>query len=405
MTCPLFLARLALALTLALPLLSPARAAETGDEPEVFALIRAAEAAEASAVAPVAVDVPVVEPAPLSTPEAAAEKPVVAKWKSLGQGAAFEPQWITKAQFERQLQKVHGGVPDPRHGLFGPDSMMWKMQKYIVPGAVGAGRALLLQISHPWVTAGIDEHSITRDDPLKRARNTFSYLLTMTMGSREQALEAARDVRIIHARVQGKLRERAGVFAEGSEYRASEVQAMLWVHATLWETLMLTYEQSVGRVSDADKLRFYEETKIFAYLFGIPEEALPPNWWAFLEYCENMRNSGQLVSTKASRELAGYLFGWHGVLMWAPMQYAKLTTAANMPEPLRSQYGFKYGPVRKFMYESSMVGSKVAHFVMPDFLLANPVYKEAKARVKGKRAWPFTRFQLWVAFGESSLVP
>jgi len=58
MTCPLFLARLALALTLALPLLSPARAAETGDEPEVFALIRAAEAAEASAIAPVAVDVP-----------------------------------------------------------------------------------------------------------------------------------------------------------------------------------------------------------------------------------------------------------------------------------------------------------------------------------------------------------
>ncbi|MDP2228982.1 MAG: oxygenase MpaB family protein [Moraxellaceae bacterium] len=331
--------------------------------------------------------------------------PVAAKWKTVGRDQGFEPQWVTEELFEAQLLKVHGKVLDPKLGLFGPDSMMWKMSQYIVPGGVGAGRALLLQISHPWVTAGIDEHSITRKDPLKRARNTFSYILSMTFGSREQALAAARDVRTIHGRVQGHLRQRAGTFAEGSEYRASEIQAMLWVHATLWETLMLSYEQSVGKVSDDDKLRFYEETKLFAYLFGIPEEALPSNWWAFLEYCDNMRASGQLVATPASQQLAKYLFGWHGVLIWLPMQYAKLSTAANMEEPLRSSYGFTYGPVKEFIYESSTLASRVGHKVMPDFLLENPVYKEAHARVRGKRAWPFTRFQLWLAFGESSLVP
>lgn len=395
-------------------------------EPDVLALIRAAEEASAVAgptgnaalsdtgfdkrtekatAAEMLGDTPADASAGAELAVISSAEPVAAKWKTVGRDQGFEPQWVTQELFEKQLLKVHGKVLDPKVGLFGPDSMMWKMSQYIVPGGVGAGRALLLQISHPWVTAGIDEHSITRKDPLKRARNTFSYILSMTFGSREQALAAARDVRTIHDRVQGHLRQRAGTFAEGSEYRASEIQAMLWVHATLWETLMLSYEQSVGKVSDDDKLRFYEETKLFAYLFGIPEEALPSNWWAFLEYCDNMRASGQLVATPASQQLAKYLFGWHGVLIWLPMQYAKLSTAANMDEPLRSSYGFTYGPVKEFIYESSTLASRVGHKIMPDFLLENPVYKEAKARVRGKRAWPFTRFQLWVAFGESSLVP
>lgn len=313
--------------------------------------------------------------------------------------------WITRDAFERQLKKLHAQVPDANAGLFGPDSMMWRISRYMAPGGLGAGRALLLQISHPWITAGIDEHSVTRKDPLKRARDTFRYILTMVYGTREQALAAAHDVRIIHDKVKGHMPYNAGPFAQGSEYRANEMKAMIWVHATLWETLMLMYEESVGPVSDFDKERYYEETKLFAYLFGIPEEALPAHWWDFLAYCQKMREE-QLAVTPASKELASYLFGVHsigGAFLWLPMQYEKLVTAANMPDKLREGYGFGWGPTRNLVYTTSMATVRGMHHVFPDFLLENPAYKEAMARIEGRRAWPLTRFELWVAFGSSRL--
>jgi uncharacterized protein (DUF2236 family) len=314
--------------------------------------------------------------------------------------------WINREEFDEQLKKVQElDHTDPQAGLFGPKSMMWKMSRYMAPGGFGAGTALMLQISHPWITAGIDEHSVTRTQPLKRARDTFSYILTMVFGDREQALQAARDVRLIHNKVKGRMPYTAGRFVRGTEYRANEVGAMVWVQATLWDTLVHMYEESVGPVSDYDKARFYEETKLFAMLFGIPRDALPGTWWDFEAYCERMRNE-QLVVTPASKNLEDFLFGVHGiggVFLWPLMQYEKVVTAANLPEKLRDGYGLGYGPVRNLMYTTGMATSRGMHHVLPDFLLENPVYKEAKARLRGKRAWPLTRFELWLAFGHSRL--
>lgn len=318
-----------------------------------------------------------------------------------------EPRWVTQEQFEKQLKLIHKEVPDPKVGLFGPDSMMWKISKYMAPGGFGAGQALLLQISHPWVTAGIDEHSVVRDKPLERGRNTFRYILTMLFGTRDQALEAARDVRRIHAKIQGHLKYKAGAFGEGSEYRANEEAAMIWVHATLWETLMNMYEESVGKVSDVEKEQYYQETKLFAYLFGIREEALPAHWLDFVAYCDKMRAGDQLVVTKASRELADYLFGVHsigGAIIWPLMQLQITITKANLPDRLNKGYGFSnYTWFGKSVYATTMLSSRVGHVILPDALLLNPAYKEAKARIKGKKAGWFTRFGLWVAFGDSRL--
>ncbi|MDQ8036046.1 MAG: oxygenase MpaB family protein [Pedobacter sp.] len=318
-----------------------------------------------------------------------------------------ESRWVTQEQFEKQLKFIHKEVPDPKIGLFGPDSMMWKINRYLAPGGFGAGQALLLQISHPWVTAGIDEHSVVRDKPLERGRNTFRYILTMIYGTRDQALEAARDVRRIHVKVQGHLRAKAGAFSEGSEYRANEEAAMIWVHATLWETQMKMYEEAVGKVSDVDKEQYYQETKLFAYLFGIREEALPAHWLDFVAYCDKIRNSDTLVVTPASKQLADYLFGVHsvgGVFLWPLMQLQITMTKANLPERLNKGYGFSnYSWFGESVYVTSMWGSRVGHHIVPDSLLENPAYKEAKARIKGKKAGWFTRFGLWVAFDNSRL--
>ena len=61
---------------------------------------------------------------------------------------------ITRALFEEQLEYAASKVKDPRVGLFGSDSMMWRISRHALLGAHGSGRALLLQIAHPWVTSG-----------------------------------------------------------------------------------------------------------------------------------------------------------------------------------------------------------------------------------------------------------
>ncbi|MDQ8037405.1 MAG: oxygenase MpaB family protein [Pedobacter sp.] len=321
--------------------------------------------------------------------------------------SSYEPRWITEAQFEKQLKLVHKTVPDPKVGLFGPDSMMWKINRYIATGAFGAGQAMLLQFSHPWITQGVDDHSKVRKSPVERARNTFRYVLTMMYGSREQALQAAKDVRRIHEQVQGYMRYRAGPYAEGSEYRANEEAAMVWVHATLWETQMKMYEEGIGKVSDIDKEQYYQESKLFAYLFGIREEVLPPHWLDFVAYCDRMRNGDQLAVTTASRDLADYFFGvhgWGGVVMWPAMQIQILITKANLPPEMSKAYGFSdYTWFGKSVYATGMWASRVGHTILPDSLLNNPAWKEAHARIAGKKAGWFTRMELWIGFGDSRL--
>lgn len=172
--------------------------------------------------------------------------------------------------------------------------MMWKLSRAGMPGAFGAGRALLLQLAHPWVTASIDEHSVVRDDPLGRARRTFQHVGTMVYGSMPQVMTSANQVRDIHEEIEGEVPMDSGAFKRGSEYRANEVAAMIWVHATLWETLAYMYEKMEGELTQAEKDQFYEETKLFAMLFGVPEQALPKDWNAFMAYNRAMWASPSL---------------------------------------------------------------------------------------------------------------
>ncbi|MGB1061614.1 MAG: lipoprotein insertase outer membrane protein LolB, partial [Ketobacter sp.] len=213
-------------------------------------------------------------------------------------GEAPLPRWINDQDFCSQLFKVHGDIPDSRVGLYGPDSMMWRLTSRVTPAAMGAGRALLLQTAHPWITAGIDEHSIVRYDPLERGRRTFIYVSTLVYGSMPQVMSAAHTVHKIHNAIEGQIPYEAGAFKKGSDYGANEVSAMIWVSATLWDTLVRMYEEYEEPLTDNEKDQFYEEIKLFNMMFGIPESAMPRDWAAFVDYNETMWYSPQLTVTE-----------------------------------------------------------------------------------------------------------
>src|SRR4051794_12882465 len=131
---------------------------------------------------------------------------------------------VTACDLERSLTFVQESAAGAAEGVFGGESTIWKVDREAAV-FLGAGRALLLQLAHPWVAAAIAEHSRTFADPIARFHQTFNSVFTMVFGTRDQALAAARRLRRRHAAVTGILPWTAGRFAAGSHYRANEVSA------------------------------------------------------------------------------------------------------------------------------------------------------------------------------------
>lgn len=311
---------------------------------------------------------------------------------------------ITRDSFEAQLERVAASVKDPQVGLFGPDSMMWRLSRHALFGAHGAGRALLLQIAHPWVTQGVDEHSKTRADPLGRAKRTFTTVLSIVYGNLEQATKYARAVHNVHSRIQGAMHYEAGAFGEGSQYMANEANAMLWVHATLWDTTVMMYELFRRPLSREEKDQFYEETRLFAYMFGIPDEILPPDWESFMEYNRSMWKSDQLVVTDATRELTSFLFTPLHFTLTPAMGWLKIATAATLPPRLRDDFGLVYGRKEKLLFASGRKLLSVAEPMTPGIMRNGPAYVEATRRIRGLPSTVLTRTLTRALFGRPELV-
>src|SRR5215472_3765137 len=126
---------------------------------------------------------------------------------------------ISRGDLEEQLATLRALAPGGAEGLFGPASVTWRVDREAAI-FLGAGRALLLQLAHPWVAAAIAEHSRTFTDPIGRFHRTFKITLTMVFGTTDEAVSAARRLYWRHARIHGVLAEAVGPFPAGSSYRA-----------------------------------------------------------------------------------------------------------------------------------------------------------------------------------------
>ncbi|HMD65550.1 MAG TPA: oxygenase MpaB family protein, partial [Stellaceae bacterium] len=101
------------------------------------------------------------------------------------------PRFVSEADLERELVIVRDLAAESCAGVFGPSSMMWRIDKEAAI-FLGAGRALLLQLAHPWIAAAIAQHSPVLTDPIGRFHRTFKVMFTIVFGTTEQGLAAAR---------------------------------------------------------------------------------------------------------------------------------------------------------------------------------------------------------------------
>jgi len=182
------------------------------------------------------------------------------------------------------------------------------------------------------VAAGVDDHSDFRSHPVRRLRRTVLMTMAIVFGERETALAAARTVNQVHARVRG------------DGYRALDPDLLLWVHATLVDSALVTYEAFVQHLSGSDREDFYQESKLVGELLGIPRDRFPDGLRDFDQYVERMISGGEVHVTPRAKELARLVVRPPLRLVPGPVMVPfEVVTAGLLPASLRQDYGLAWG--------------------------------------------------------------
>ena len=228
-------------------------------------------------------------------------------------------------------------------GYFSPESMVRRLGNSAVTPFLGRGAAVLLQVAHPLVAAGVVEHSGFDRDLWRRLLRTLRALYLITFGDKQEAEHAAAAVRAVHAHVRGITRERLGRFPPGTMYSASDPELMLWVHATLVHSSLAAYERFVCPLSDDERERYLGEMNLVARLFGTPEAVLPAGYRQFRAYFGEQVKSETITVTAPAREVASVILA---TPLPAPLRLLapahRLATARILPARLRREYGLHW---------------------------------------------------------------
>ena len=292
---------------------------------------------------------------------------------------------VSRTHVEQLWGKVAAGVSQPNDGIFGPSSISWKINRESAL-FLGAGRASLLQLAHPWVAAALDQHSNLRSDPLARFHNTFKVVFTTIFGTLQQALAASRSLYQLHTRIQGEIPASVGAFPASSHYQANELEALRWVFATLVESAMIAYETVMPPLSCEEKEKYYDESKTLAMLFGIPPAALPADWSAFKNYNQAMWASDTLAVNPMSRDMAHRVL--HGSGSWVPVpHWYRALTAAWMPDRFREAFALEYSAPEQRAAAKAIRRLPTVYRKIPTSLRYVGPYHEACARSARSRCW------------------
>ncbi len=271
--------------------------------------------------------------------------------------------------------------PDPILGFYGPDSMMWRINREAV--LLGSGpAALLLQIAHPHVAEGVAQHSDFAAAPFRRLEATIHTTMGLVFGDGPRAERAVRRLNGVHAGVHGEAVDPVAREVVGAAYRALDPDLLLWVQATLIMTSLRAYERWVGPLSAAERDRFWNEARSVGVRIGIPLARSPADWAAFERYWADMLAiDGPIQVTPTARRLAPMLVRPPIPLVPGPLlDLASLPGLALLPERIRVDYGLPWGAGRESIAGLAAVGLRTWVRVMPPSWRAMPQARAAERR-------------------------
>ncbi len=264
-------------------------------------------------------------------------------------------------------------------GLFGPDSVTWRVHGD--PAMVLAGfRALLLQAVHPLVMAGFDDNSFFRQDPWGRLQRTGEWVATVTYGTTAEAERAGAALRAVHGRLA------TGVEPEtGRPYRVDDPELLLWVHCTEVESFLSTYRRSGGRLAPGDGDRYVDEMRTSGRLVGLDPMSLPRTEADIEAYYARVRPELRVTAVARRTVLWGFVPSmptWVSLATPARPAWVALvgTAAAMLPRWARRLYGLPGLPTTDLSASLSGRALRGALLAVPP-LAQSPGLRAARERL------------------------
>jgi uncharacterized protein (DUF2236 family) len=277
-----------------------------------------------------------------------------------------------------------------RRGLYGPDSEAWRLNREGVLLLGSGPRAILLQLAHPLIAEGVDQHSDFRTDPWTRLRATVRSYMTIVFAPADVARGEIRRLNRLHRSITGPVRDPGARRRFGDAYSGRDPGLSLWVHATLVESIMTAYDAWIEPLSRDRRAAYYEETVPIGRGFGISPDAVPADLDAFDAYWARMTGAdGPVHVSPIARDLARYvlhprldalvpLLGWvppvtYDWLMWPAV--------GLLPAGLRDEFGIPWNPWRAAVAAWLKIGMENGRLLFPPAARWFPIANRAYARV------------------------
>ena len=262
-----------------------------------------------------------------------------------------------------------------------PGSTIWRVHRELVL-LLGAGRALLLQLAHPLVAAGVADHSRFVADPFGRLARTLEPMYALVFGGPAGAAMAVERLRVAHARVRGVLREAVGAYGAGTSYDAADPALRLWVHATLVDTSLLVYRRFVRSLPPAEEARYYADSRALGRLLDVPDAVIPDTIGAFRAYMAGMFAGEALAVGPTTRSLARLVFHPPAATsLRAIGPLAEILAVGLLPPRVRTLYGYRWSPARD---RGLQVFAAVVRGVLPALPETIRIVPHARAAERGQ---------------------
>ena len=261
-------------------------------------------------------------------------------------------------------------------GYFGPNSMMWKVNKEITV-LFGGARALLMHAAQPLIAAGARQTSFYQRDPWKRLIRTLSLQNSVTFGTKEEADESANRINKLHEVIKGKDE------ITGGTYDALNQEQLLWVHACLQISSIYFYEKTVKKLTNEEKDQYHLENTVAAELVLMDKNLMPKTHDELKQWVINKsREEKYILLTDVAEDVKDIIAGGPVPVHIKPIwPFISFTAFNTLPKEFKDIYGIKETKTKEFLVNFNLTLLKIMRPFLPPFFRLIAPARWAKQRI------------------------
>ena len=261
-------------------------------------------------------------------------------------------------------------------GYFGPDSMMWKVNKEITV-LFGGARALLMHAAHPLIAAGARQTSFYQRDPWKRLIRTLSLQNSVTFGTKKEADESAHRINKLHEVIKGRDE------VTGGSYDALDQEQLLWVHACLQISSIYFYEKTVKKLTDEEKDKYHTENMLSAELVLVATKKIPQTHQDLIDWVKNKsKEKNYLMLTDVAEDVKNIISKGPVPIHIKPIwPFISFTAFNTLPREFKAIYGIEDSRYKELLVSFNLRLLKLTRPLLPPFFRLIAPARWAKQRI------------------------